>query len=126
MFRRVTIQGTRDCVPDEHGVFYRVGDEGEIRGGGLDYASAAMWRTPDCTPGGIGLTVSRVIGTAPGSYRLASCAARPDTGPPQFDAAYRPTSPEHELRHRGPDPRAATTGHACQLRRHRTRAALYA
>lgn len=117
VFRTVTIQGRRDCIPDEHGFFHLVGNESELRGGGLDYAAAWVWRAEeDCTVAGTGLGVARVISTQPGNYRLVSCVARPDTGPPLFDAAYRPTSSNTRcrpaVRIRAPQPPVALASFA--------------
>ena len=109
VFRQVTIDGRRDCVPDEHGFFYLVGNESEMRGGGLDYFAANTWRTQDCAATTTGVSIYRVISTQP--YRMASCAARSDAGPPRYDAGYRPTAPNTycttAVRIRAPQPPAA-------------------
>ena len=93
VFRSVIIQGHRDCVGDDRGFVNQVGREIEMRGGGLDYQAAVVWVAEDCTPGGTGLSVYRVISAEPGNYRLRVCAAEPGTGAPQIDAAYNATSP---------------------------------
>lgn len=92
-FRKVTIQGNRNCVGDEFGFYHLVGDETEVRGGGLDYSYTPQWRTNGCAVTGTGIGIYRVISARPSDYRLAACAARPGTGAPRFDAAYRPTAP---------------------------------
>ena len=91
MFKMTTIRGNRHCLPDESGFRSLVTEQIDVRGAGFDYAYDPQYRLPDCTLTGVGQGVIKVISTAP-SYRHVFCAARPGTGPPQFDAAFRPTA----------------------------------
>lgn len=91
VFEMTTIRGNRHCSPDESGFRARVTEQMEIRGAGLDYAFDPVYRFPDCRIDGIGQGIVRVLSTAP-RYRHVLCGARPGTGPPQFDAEYRPTA----------------------------------
>jgi len=91
MFKMTTIRGNRHCLPDESGFRARVTEQIDVRGAGFDYVYDPVYRFPDCSVDGVGQGVIKVISTAP-SYRHVFCAARPGTGPPQFDAAYQPTA----------------------------------
>ncbi|MGE4427906.1 MAG: hypothetical protein AB7G37_15765 [Solirubrobacteraceae bacterium] len=91
--RMVTIHGNDHCRPDESGFRTRVGERVSIRGTGLDYTWTSVFRfTSTCALDGRGQGIMRVLEAGPDRYRHVACSARPGTGPPQFDAAYRPTS----------------------------------
>lgn len=90
-FKMTTIRGNRHCLPDESGFRARVTEQVDVRGAGFDYFYDPVYRFPDCSVDGVGQGVIKVIGTVP-RYRHVICGARPGTGPPQFDAAYRPTA----------------------------------
>lgn len=91
--RRTTIKGRDDCRPDERGFRALLGEETDIRGGGLDYALDPVFRANEtCGVTGVGQGIIRVTSTDPANYRHVACSARPGTGPPQYDASFEPTS----------------------------------
>lgn len=92
VLKMTTIHGNRHCRPDESGFRSRVTEQVELRGGGLDYVFDPVYRfTTDCRIDGVGQGIARVLSAGP-QYRHVLCSARPGTGPPQFDAEYRPTA----------------------------------
>jgi len=91
-FVRTIIQGNRDCRTDESGFRARVGEATPIAGGKLDYTLRPVFRSQTCRSEGIGQGIIRIVSTDPQNYRQAACSARPGTGPPQYDANFRPTS----------------------------------
>ena len=64
-----------------------------MAGGKLDYTLRPVFRSPrTCRSEGIGFGIIRIASTAPQDYRQVACSARPGTGPPQYDASFRPTA----------------------------------
>ncbi len=96
-FKMTTIRGNDHCLPDESGFRARVTEQMELRGSGFEYVYDPVYRFPDCSIDGIGQGIARIVSTAP-RYRHVLCGARPGTGPPQFDAEYRPTDSDTACR----------------------------
>jgi hypothetical protein len=93
-FQDRNIRGEVGCAFDENGFVNPVGIfNGELIGSGLEYGGFRVALSSEtCRPIGEDAAVTKIISTAPSSYRLRTCVGALGTGPPQYDAEFLPTS----------------------------------